>query len=191
MNKKMSTSEALVAYINSIPDYLRSGIYSELLEAASKVKTAESAAVILLLLGEGSSYGSEIPSAPIKFLQDHSLHLKSGTEWYWISCNLEVEGSDGLDKIGVPVVITRNRAVSLDVQKAVGWTDEEAQVVDTAATVTVATRKDSFIARRRPNVQWSAVGGDGVKFGVRPVSLPERRGLFEGRQKRFAAKCSY
>jgi predicted secreted hydrolase len=168
MKNKMTPSEALVAYLKEIPEALRSPqIYPQLVEAAGRVKTATDAAVIFKLLGSGGSCGSKIPQKPLRFPYDHQLHLEMGTEWYWLSCNLEVEGSNGLDRIGILVVIARNRTVSLDVQKVAVWSDEEVQVVDSSATITVATRTESFIVRRRPNVQWPAVGGK-VKFETDP-----------------------
>ena len=167
MSSKKSPASALVAYLNEVPDYLRSPIYPELLAAAANVDSAISVSVINNLMGAGRSVGCEVPTGPIQLPQDHRLHLECGTEWYWISCNLTVDGSNGLDRIGVLVVQTRNRAVSSDVQKAVGWTDAEAQVVDTAATVTVATRADNYIVRRNPNVQWAPLGGK-VAFNATP-----------------------
>jgi len=52
-------------------------------------------------------------------------------------------------------------------QETAGWTDDEVQIVNSVATVTVATRTDSLIVRRSPNTQWPAMGGV-VEFGGNP-----------------------
>lgn len=169
-NQKMTPSEGLIRFINDIPlDYnlYPPELYPPLLEAAAHVESGGQAEVILALLGAGGSYGMATPSDPMKFPEDHRLHLDMGMEWYWLACNLEVDGSDGLDKIGVLLNFTRMRAVSLKVQQEAGWTDEEAQIVDCAGSVTVATRKDSLIVRRSPNTKWGAFG-DKIKFGTDP-----------------------
>ena len=180
--QKMTPSEGLVKFLNEIPDndYLRPrAIYPQLLEAAAKVKTGGEAAVITALLGPGNSYGIDVPIKPLKFPEDHKLHLNMGTEWYWLICNLEVEGSGGLDKIGVLLDMTRMRAVSLKVQEEAGWSDEDAQIVDNVVTVTLATRKDNCIIRRSPNTQWGALGGK-IKFDSDPFHYQVGKDYLKG-----------
>jgi CrtC N-terminal lipocalin domain len=150
--------QALLAYLQSIPQSLQSPIFPQLLKAAPNVQNAQQADVLHALLGAAGSFGSDIPTQPLTFPADHALHINMGTEWYWFSANLEVDGSEGLDKIGVLVLMTRNRAVSNALQPY-DWGELDAQVVDTCANVTVATREACFIARRTPNTQWPAMGG--------------------------------
>jgi hypothetical protein len=169
MPAKMTPAAALTAYLSSIPKYLQSPLWPQLLAAAGRVRGATDAAIILKLMGPASSYGLDFPTS-VQFPRDHELHLSSGTEWYWLSCNLEVEGSNGLDRIAVLSAITRNRAISPAVQQQAGWTDLECQVVDSVTTVTVATRSDSLIVRRRPNAQWPVMGGTAT-FGNEPFML--------------------
>lgn len=159
MTQTMTASEGLIASLQGIPPDMRPEFFPELLDAAGRMTTAQQAAVIHRLLGSASSYGSEVPQGPVQFPRDHELHLKAGLEWYWVGCNLEVAGTSGQDRIGVLAVMSRDRAVSNAVQEQAGWSDAQAQVVDSSATITVATRADGFIARRRPNVQWAMLGG--------------------------------
>jgi hypothetical protein len=132
--------------------------------AAEKVTDPQDAAVIFSLLGAAGAYGSDTPDGSLVFPQDHQLHLTMGTEWYWLSFNLTVDGTDGLDRIGGFSTVKRVRSVSNDVQAQAGWTDVEAQITSTTATVTLATRENCEIVRRRPNVQWPMLGGR-VEFG--------------------------
>ena len=169
MPATMTPAAALTAYLNSIPQYLQSPLWPQLLAAAGQVRGATDAAIILQLMGAAASYGMNVPTS-VQFPRDHELHLDSGAEWYWLSCNLEVEGSNGLDRVAVLAAITRSRAVSLSVQQQAGWSDVECQVVDSVAIVTVATRNDSFIVRRSTNTQWPAMGGSAT-FGNQPFML--------------------
>lgn len=166
MAKALTPGAALVAFLKELPSYLQTpDVYPALLEAAPKTGSATSALIINSLMGPGRYYNVDAPTKPPAFPADHRLHLANGTEWYWLSCNLAVEGSDGLDRIGVLVVQTRNRAVPADIQKQAGWSDTQAQIVDTAATVTLATRAASGIVRRSPNTQWPPLGGT-VEFSA-------------------------
>jgi hypothetical protein len=166
MPGKMTPSAALTANLNELPAYLRTPIQAQLLAAAGRVRDATDAYIIGTLMGSGAFYGVDVPTS-LHFPLDHRLHPTMGTEWYWLTCNLEVDGSGGQDRIAVLVLIFRSRAVSLAVQERAGWSDIEAQIVDSLATVTVTTRSDSFIARRRRNTQWPAMGGV-VEFGGDP-----------------------
>ena len=156
----ITPSQALGAYLDSIPDYLRSPIFPELEEAAKQLQNAEQADVLQALLGAAGSYGCDLPTLPLSFPADHALHMRMGSEWYWLGANLEVDGSGGLDKIGVLVLMTRNRSVSNGVQASFGWNELQAQIVDTSANITVATRDACFMARRTLNTQWPAMGGN-------------------------------
>jgi predicted secreted hydrolase len=169
MAQKMTAPEALVASLKELPSKFRpeKEIFQAQLAAAKRVSSAQEASVIHTLLGTSLDYGSEVPTGPLRFPRDHALHLKAGTEWYWVSCNLEVQGSKGQERIGVLSTINRSRAVSNKVQKEAGWSDAEAQVVDSSATITVATPTEGFIVRRRPNVQWAALGGE-TRFDAKP-----------------------
>jgi hypothetical protein len=66
-------------------------------------------------------------------------------------------------KIGILLSMERVRLLSLDVQKAAGWSDEECQVAWNAVTAVVATPTSSSITRRDTNVGWLPLG-DTVVF---------------------------
>lgn len=105
-----------------MPDYLLTIPGEKILRdalwaAAGELRDARDAAVILNLMANGASFGLEPPPNTLQFPQDHSLHLKSGEERYWLGCDLELEGRGEADRIGVFVDISRNRMASLAVQK--------------------------------------------------------------------------
>ncbi|MFM9863571.1 MAG: lipocalin-like domain-containing protein [Micropepsaceae bacterium] len=157
---KSSPAEAVTAYLNSIPSDFRPAFFGQLtaaagrLNAASPERSATNVAVMMQLLGTAACYGVNHPTAKPAFPDDHAVHPKWGLEWYYLACNLEVDGTGGQDRIGVLVDLARQRAVSLAVQNQSGWSDEDAQIVYSIASATVATRKDKFTVRRRSNAQW-------------------------------------
>jgi predicted secreted hydrolase len=165
---KMSAAEALLAQLDSIPDYLRPkepGVFKLMRDTAAKISptggshAAGLAATIYQMSGIASGYGDVHPPTSISFPADHHLHLDCGNEWYWISCNLTAQGPDGPVKIGLLIDMLRIRVVSKAVQKQAEWSDEDCQVVWNAVTAVVADHKGGVITRRTPNVQWPRVGG--------------------------------
>jgi hypothetical protein len=162
MNETMSAGEAMALSIQSIPADLAPPYVDSLVEAAGRVSSAQQAVVISALLGNAESYGANVPTS-LHLPADHRMHLDMGREWYWLSANLTVDGTGGRDQIGVIIVIARSRAVTNAVQAQAGWSDTEAQIVDSTATVTLSTEQVSKIVRRRPNVQWTKLGGQ-VEF---------------------------
>ena len=184
MPVQMPPPTALQAYIASIPDYLltingEKALRDALWVAAGKMRGARDAAVILNLMANGSSFGLEPPPATLQFPRDHGLHLKSGMEWYYLACDLEIEGRGELDRIGVFFDIARTRMVSLAVQKTANWSDAEAQVVSSIATITLATENEARTVRRRPNVQSLMMGGK-LEFGNSPLRYRCGPDSFEG-----------
>src|ERR1700682_3706027 len=147
MPDKMTASQGLVAFLQTIPQGLQVPYFDQLLAAAGNVRHARDAAVIFTLLGPAGAFGSDVPKGPLTFPEDHQLHPNMGTEWYWLSFNLTVDDTLGLDRLSACVVIKRTRSVSNDVQQTAGWSDVEAQVVQTAATVPIATREKYEIVR--------------------------------------------
>ena len=77
MPAKMTPAAALTAYLSSIPQYLQSRLWPQLLVAAANVRGATDAAIILKLMGPASSYGLDFPTS-VQFPRDHELHLDSG-----------------------------------------------------------------------------------------------------------------
>ncbi|MEA2998687.1 MAG: hypothetical protein QOK17_520 [Sphingomonadales bacterium] len=170
MTDTMNAGEAMRLSLESIPEDRRVPCFDKLLDPAANVSNATQAALICALLGDqGASYGANPPPplGGLKFPDDHKLHLDMGDEWYWLSANLTVDGTEGRDQLAVLVVIARNRTVTNAVQAQAGWSDAEAQVVDSTATVTLSTAKVSKIVRRSRNVQWAKLGGE-VEFATDP-----------------------
>lgn len=157
---KSTPSEAVTAFLNSIPGDFRPSFFSQLTAAAARLneatpeRAATNVAVMLQLLGTAAFTGVDHPKAKPQFPDDHALHPKWGMEWYYLACNLEVEGTSGQDRIGVFVDFARERAVSNVVQGQSGWSDDDAQIVYSMASANLATRKDQFTVRRRSNAQW-------------------------------------
>ena len=161
----------MTEFLNSIPnDFRPARHYPDLLAAAARLdsvspnRAAQDAAVILQLLGTAAFYGVEAPKAKPQFPDDHAMHLWSGTEWYYLACNLTVQGAADAGRIGVFVNFVRNRAVSRKVQMKCRWSDEDAQVAYTLATITVDTPANKFVARRRSNAQWGINAPGGLQF---------------------------
>src|SRR3954453_5519021 len=170
MTDTMSAGEAMRLSLNSIQQNCRLPFFDKLPRPPPHVGDAPQAAVICALLGdEGASYGANPPPplGGLKFPDDHKLHLGMGDEWYWLSANLTVDGTDGRDQLAVLVVIARNRTVTNAVQAQAGWSDADAQVGDSTATVTLSTAQVSKIVRRSRNVQWAKLGGE-VEFATDP-----------------------
>ncbi|NBB14397.1 hypothetical protein GVN21_03375 [Caulobacter sp. SLTY] len=162
-----SVAEAVVASMQSIPEDWRPDCFPALLTAAGQVSTAQQMAVIIGMLGNGASYGADAPPTTLAFPADYALHLENGSEWYWFSANLTVDNDPKEGQVHVLGVMARNRAVTVAVEQANGWTPAQSQVVDSAATVTISAGGVSRIVRRSPNVQWSALGGQ-TAFETQP-----------------------
>jgi predicted secreted hydrolase len=155
---KLAPSYAVANFLNSIPVTDRpAAIFPDLLAAAKGLTNARPdraagvMAVMRQLLDTAANYGIDAPAAPPVFPADHAMHLNWGVEWYYLIANLQAKTGE---RIGVFIDFARDRAVSLDVQQQGYWTDEDAQVGFTMATVVVASRNGSSIARRRTNAHW-------------------------------------
>lgn len=172
----MTASQALVAFLESIPPDIRPSYFEDLRTAAKSMTDPRHAGVLFTLLGAAGAYGSDTPTGGLNFPADHQLHLNMGTEWYWYSFTATVDGSADLDRIGGFATFKRIRSVSNCVQAQAGWTDLEAQIGAVTGTVTLDTREECRIIRRSPNVQWPALGGNvqidrPFFFGIGPDSL--------------------
>lgn len=170
MTDKWSPSRAMEEYLKSIPVDFQSKLFPDLLaaatrlDAASPARAAKDVTVMAQLMGSAAFYGMDTPKVTPTFPNDHAPHLNWGTEWYYLACNLQVPGSDGRDHIGVFVDFVRSRSVSLEVQKNANWSDDDAQVVYTLATVTLATRRHNLVVRRSANAHWPIKASDMVEF---------------------------
>jgi predicted secreted hydrolase len=175
---KMTPGEALTAWLDEIPGYLQPApdVWALMREVAAKVSTAQQAAVLYTMLGEAQSWGQAPAPTSVQFPQDHRMHLKSGSEWYWLSCHLDAQGPKGPVRIAILQSMERLRLLSQAAQAKAEWTDEECQVLWNAVTVVVSGPDGSSITRRTPNTQWSVLGGHVVwpgelfEFAVGPDS---------------------
>lgn len=158
---KMTAGEALLASIQQLPENLRPArdIETALKTAAANLLTPQVAEVILTLLGDAPTFWCKRPQTPLKFPRDHAFHLGCGPEWYWLTANLEVDGSDGAETIAFVMSMQRQQPVSPEVQAQAGWSDAEAQLLFSYACVIHTTPKGSRIYTRRPNLVWPPMGG--------------------------------
>lgn len=158
---KIKPGEALLASIQQLPVNLRPAkdIQAALEKAAAALATPQTAEVILTLLGSAPSYWCQQPPLPLSFPRDHAFHLGCGPEWYWLTANLEVEGSGGTETIAFVMSMQRQQPVSPEVQAKAGWSDAEAQLLFSYACVIHTTPQGSRIYTRRPNLVWPPMGG--------------------------------
>jgi predicted secreted hydrolase len=171
MAVSMTVAQAMTAQLNSLPAGLRPPpeVFAQLLTAAGKLRAeggsddAQRAAVIYKLSRWGAGYGDDAPPTAVSFPADHRLHLNCGNEWYWVACHLEAEGPEGPVRIAVLLDMLRFRLISTALQKEIGWSDGDCQLVWNAVTVTVSGADGSRIHRRRRNVQWRKTAGQ-VEF---------------------------
>ena len=171
MAVSMAPGEAMTAQLNSLPEALRPppDVFAQLLTAAGKLRAeggsddAQRAAVIYKLSEWGAGYGDDPPPTSVNFPADHRMHLNCGNEWYWVACHLDAEGPEGPVRIAVLLDMLRFRLISTALQKEIGWSDADCQLVWNAVTVTITGANGNQIYRRRRNVQWAKTGGQ-VEF---------------------------
>ncbi|HEY1753241.1 MAG TPA: lipocalin-like domain-containing protein, partial [Caulobacteraceae bacterium] len=164
----MTAAEAMTAQLKSLPPYLRPkepGLFELLLKSAGRLRPdgglhdARMAAVIYKLQEFGAGYGDTPPPTAINLPADHAMHLDCSNEWYWLSCHLEAVGPNGPTRIAVLLDMLRFRLISKELQKGIGWTDAECQLVWNAVTVAVSDSTGARMYRRNTNAQWTKVGG--------------------------------
>jgi len=176
----MSPSTALTTYLQQArrrvgefwtkgPELVQIPDFDQLVAAAGKLDSTSPetapyvASVVAGLLGRAASVDCEnpLPTSPV-FPADHRLHLSMGAEWYWVGAHLDVVNAadpDDTGRIAVLYSIQRQRVVGMTVQDMAGWSDTDAQLTSSVGTVTVQTTGQTSYVRRRPNLQWTAVGG--------------------------------
>ena len=124
---------------------------------------SQTALVIQRFLGRGSSFDMDAaePDQPLSFPKDHHLHPKMGSEWHYLSCDLNTKGPNGeSQRIGVMIWLQKNRIVGATAQKEAGWSDEESLIF--ASKVTVVMKEGNGkgrLIRRNRNIQWILKGG--------------------------------
>jgi len=178
MASKQSASQAIQGYLLSVKDAVAEIADPEtgkpvqipdfdvLYQAAGRLDDvkgpANHAIVIQSLLGRASSYGMRVPGPDYKmtFPKDHAFHPEMGQEWYWIGCNLNTVDSAGTkQRLGVLMIITKDRIVGRAAQDTAGWDDQDALIFSSTATIVFDDPAKGHIVRRKPNVQWPLLGG--------------------------------
>jgi len=162
----------VLATVNAITDPFTGGPlqipdFATLYQAAGHLDAAPDAAerawTINTLLGRASSVGSNAPteSYALSFPNDHHLHADMGLEWYWIGAHVNVIAANGeTGRLALLLSMEKARAVGLKAQQEAGWSALDATLVTNLVTVTVDMGPGRrSIHRRRPNVQWPAMGG--------------------------------
>lgn len=157
----MTPGEALLQSMAGIPARAKVALdlQAEIDTAARFLASADAVAPIITMLGDGPSTWYSPPPTALQFPRDHAPHLGAPPEWYWIACNLTVDGGQPDEKIGVLLSMQRNQVLDPIVQAAAGWSVEEAQLLFSYATVvhsTAASQKSYF---RSPNLAWPPLGG--------------------------------
>ena len=150
----MTPGEALLQSMAGIPARAKVALdlQAEIDTAARFLASADAVAPIITMLGDGPSTWYSPPPTALQFPRDHAPHLGAPPEWYWIACNLTVDGGQPDEKIGVLLSMQRNQVLDPIVQAAAGWSVEEAQLLFSYATVvhsTAASQKSYF---RSPNL---------------------------------------
>jgi predicted secreted hydrolase len=179
MSSSMTPGEAFLASVALIPARAQAAlnIQQAVQAACQDLTSAQAVGVMLTILNAGPSAWWDPPPFPLAFPRDHGLHLACGPEWYWIICNLDVEGSGGLERIGIVLSMQRQRVLAPSVQAQTPWSDDEAQMVFSFASVIHVGPDGARTFNRRPNFAWAPLVGaatmqaDPFLFSCGPDSL--------------------
>ncbi|THD77172.1 MAG: hypothetical protein E7812_14565 [Phenylobacterium sp.] len=134
-------------------------LQAELDAAARFLASADAVGPIITMLGEGPSAWYSPPPASLEFPRDHAPHPGQPPEWYWIACNLTVEGGAPDERMGVLLSMQRNQVIDPAIQAQAGWSVEEAQLLFSYATVVHTTASGPKSYFRSPNLVWPPFGG--------------------------------
>jgi len=177
MASKHSASKTIQSYLLSVKeavaeitnpttgDSVQIPDFDVLYQAAGRLDDVEHptkhAMVIQSLLRRASSYGMKAPGPDYKltFPKDHAFHPEMGQEWYWLGCNLNTTDATGKEqRLGVLIIITKDRIVGSAAQAAANWDDRDALILSSTATVIFEDpAKPSII---RPELSVAAAGGE-------------------------------
>jgi hypothetical protein len=148
---------AMSLYLETIApeDRPDSDVWATMQEAAAGDLTPSGAHACTLLLGSALNTGNTVISGPreFDFPRDHGPHWEIPTEWWYFACNLDIDQRDGGGHIGITHSLLRNSVCSPAVQQRLGWTSQQAQVVDSLAGFTIVTPSLSTHFQRSMNEQ--------------------------------------
>lgn len=184
MALKMTPAEALTQSLMRIApgDRPADDVWAALTAAARTIASADDASLIYTLLAGGAAGWAKPPPASLQFPRDHALHLDAGPEWYWLTANLtQVGAKAGIapERFGLVVCLQRQRTLSEYVEREGGWTEADAQLVQSQAVLTIAApHRAERIVQQYRNV-WSPLGGEAA-FGADPFRFQCGSDYFAG-----------
>jgi predicted secreted hydrolase len=142
-------------FLDSIPEQFRNPTTFPALRMTADLPdfSPQHVSVIGMCLGSALSCGSDLNlgGRTLVWPEDHGMHQRVANEWYFLVSNLSVAGSE--DRIALVTVPMRHTAAPPTLRYELGWSDLDAQVIDS-------------------NVKLTIVGGDGEVTNVlRPVNV--------------------
>src|SRR4051812_4612698 len=137
MAGKASLGEGVGKFLDSIPEQFRNEQYFPTLRRAADLPdfSPQHVSVIDMCLGSALSCGSDLNSGarPFVWPEDHGMHEREANEWYFLVSNLDVTGSD--TRIALVTVPMRHTAAPPTLRGDLGWSDLDAQVIDSNVRV--------------------------------------------------------
>jgi predicted secreted hydrolase len=150
----------MARFLDSIPESLRDpATFGALRAAADSPKfSPQFVPVIDTCLREALASGSELNEAPRAFRwpEDHGMHLDFANEWYFLVSNLTI--ANGAGKMALVTVPMRYTAAPPTLRQELGWSDFEAQVVDSVVKLTLVTDERTTSYQRAWNISAGLMG---------------------------------
>jgi predicted secreted hydrolase len=142
MGDKASLGQGMGQFLDSIPpDFRDPATFQTLREAADLPDFApQHVAIIDTCLRDSLASGSQVIEGPRPFLwpADHGMHADVANEWYFLVSNLTIDGPQP-GRIAIVTVPMRYSAAPPTLRAALGWTDLDAQVIDSLLKLTIVT----------------------------------------------------
>src|SRR3954464_2527275 len=163
MAEKSFLGPGLARFLDSIPESLRNPQTFPALRAAadsSKFST-QFVPVINTCLGSAIASGSALNEGARAFRwpDDHGMHPDIANEWYFLVSNLTItNGAGGGGKIALVTIPMRYAAAPPTLRPELGWSDFEAQVVDSVVKLAVVTEEKNVSHQRGWNVSAGLMG---------------------------------
>ena len=119
--------------------------------------------VLKALSGGTANYNVQkpAPGQTLAFPEDHAMHLKMGTEWYWTASAFDVVDEFGNPgRISILACMYKLPAIGTPERATANWSDQQANIVCHTVTATIDMQDgDSKLVRRSRNLQWPLKGG--------------------------------
>ena len=184
----MTPGEALLQSMAGIPARAKVAVdlQADLDIAARFLASADGVAPIMTMLGDGPSGWYSPPPTALEFPRDHAPHPGAPPEWYWIACNLTVEGGEPpFPSDDVNALINQALQQRPDVLQAQATVDANRHAVSAAKTTNapVVAGTLGFSSRGRD----FPPRDDGLTVGATVTFTPFDGGLTQGRVKEARA----